>query len=147
MTEAKPFEAFPGDALTFLQDLRANNERAWFNEHKKTYETAIKQPAEAFCRAMATALETLTDQPHGHKIFRIHRDVRFSKDKTPYNTHLHIAFTPSCRHAGHPRHHPGSSAWIPTASPSAPEFSFLTRPTLDVFASACSVKTVLISQS
>lgn len=95
MTETIPFEGFTGDAIAFLQNLRANNARAWFNEHKKTYETAIKMPAQAFCHAMTASLETLTGKPHGHKIFRIHRDVRFSKDKTPYNTHLHIAFMPT----------------------------------------------------
>ena len=51
---------------------------------------------------MAAALETLTDEPHGHKIFRIHRDVRFSKDKTPYNTHLHIAFMSASRSSAAP---------------------------------------------
>ena len=95
MTATTPFEGFSDGALAFLRDLRANNERAWFNDHKKTYEDAIKKPAQAFCHAMTASLEALTGKPHGHKIFRIHRDVRFSKDKTPYNTHLHIAFMPT----------------------------------------------------
>jgi uncharacterized protein (TIGR02453 family) len=43
---------------------------------------------------MAAALDDLTGKPHGHKIFRVHRDVRFSKDKTPYNAYLRIAFIP-----------------------------------------------------
>jgi len=94
MTETTSFEGFSKDALTFLRDLRANNERAWFSDHKTTYETAIKRPAQAFSAAMTTALQTVTGTPHGYKIFRIRRDVRFSKDKTPYNTHLHIAFMP-----------------------------------------------------
>ena len=95
MTEPAAFRGFSDDALTFLQDLRANNERAWFNDHKSIYEQAIKQPAAAFSSAMTATLEELTKTPHGYKIFRIHRDVRFSKDKTPYNTHLHIAFLPA----------------------------------------------------
>ena len=100
MTETLPFEGFTGDAIAFLQDLRANNERVWFNEHKKTYETAIKQPAQAFCHAMTTGLEALTGKPHGHKIFRIHRDVRFSKDKTPYQPRLHFVFWRGAKPAG-----------------------------------------------
>ena len=94
MTEASPFRAFSNDAIDFLRDLRVNNERAWFNAHKATYEREIKRPAEAFSMAMTAALEILTGRPHGHRIFRIHRDVRFSKDKTPYKSHLHIAFMP-----------------------------------------------------
>ncbi len=92
MTGATDFEGFSKDAITFLGDLRANNDRAWFNDHKKIYEREIREPAKAFASTMAPALEDLTGRPHGYKIFRIHRDVRFSKDKTPYNAHLHIAF-------------------------------------------------------
>lgn len=102
MTGAGPFHGFSKDAITFLRDLRANNDRTWFNDHKKIYERAIKQPAQAFCAAMTAALEDLTARPHSHKIFRIHRDVRFSKDKTPYNTHLHIAFMPDGKKSSAP---------------------------------------------
>ncbi len=94
MSETIDFQGFSRDAIAFLSDLRANNDRAWFNDHKKVYEHEIREPAKAFATATATALKALTGKPHGHKIFRIHRDVRFSKDKTPYNTHLHIAFIP-----------------------------------------------------
>ena len=94
MTEAIDFRGFSRDAIAFLSDLRANNDRAWFNDRKKVYEREIREPAKAFAVATASALKELTGKPHGHKIFRIHRDVRFSKDKTPYNTHLHIAFVP-----------------------------------------------------
>jgi uncharacterized protein (TIGR02453 family) len=85
------FQGFPG-AMQFLADLRANNERAWFTAHKATYETAVRGPAEAFVAAVRPELEALAERPLGAKIFRIHRDVRFSKDKSPYNTHLHIGF-------------------------------------------------------
>ena len=89
-----PFTGFSKQALNFLKELDGNNNREWFAEHKKTYETEIKSPAGIYCDLMAEELEKLTGHAHRSKLFRIHRDVRFSKDKTPYNTHVHIAFTP-----------------------------------------------------
>lgn len=89
------FAGFSKDAVAFLKNLEANNTRAWFNANKKIYETEIKKPASIFSEAMAVCLHDLTDRTHSAKIFRIHRDIRFAKDKTPYNTHLHIAFTPA----------------------------------------------------
>lgn len=94
MAETVPFSGFSKEAVAFLSDLRANNNRDWFNANKTIYEREIKHPAEVFASAIAGALETLTTRPHRHKTFRIHRDIRFSKDKTPYNTHVHIAFMP-----------------------------------------------------
>jgi len=88
-----PFLGFP-DAVAFLTDLRANNDRAWFTAHKARYERSCKAPAEAFMAALRPELEALAGVPLGGKLFRIHRDVRFSKDKSPYNTHIHIGFQP-----------------------------------------------------
>jgi len=98
----KTFAGFSGDAVQFLKDLKANNKREWFNANKKVYETEIKKPAETFCEAMIKDLDGLTGRTHSSKIFRIHRDVRFSKDKTPYNTHLHIGFMPTSDMAAPP---------------------------------------------
>ena len=86
---------FPEGAVAFLADLRANNNRDWFTQNKARYEQAVKQPAQTFCDEICPRLEALTGRPHSAKIFRIYRDVRFSKDKTPYNTHLHISFSPT----------------------------------------------------
>ena len=88
------FDSFPPEALSFLSDLKANNTKDWFAENKATYEEQVKEPGKQFADAMALALRELTGCDHGSKVFRIHRDVRFSKDKTPYNAHLHIAFMP-----------------------------------------------------
>lgn len=88
------FSKFPAETVGFLKDLKANNTRAWFAENKAIYERAIKHPADAFGITMAARLEALTGLPHRPKIFRIHRDIRFSKDKTPYNGHLHVSFRP-----------------------------------------------------
>lgn len=89
--------AFPTDTVTFLTELHANNNRDWFKQHKSRYEQFIKGPANEFCNLMCQELQQITAKSHGTKIFRVHRDVRFSKDKTPYNAHLHISFLP----AGH----------------------------------------------
>ncbi|WP_170350787.1 DUF2461 domain-containing protein [Ruegeria atlantica] len=88
------FESFSSEALGFLEGLEANNTKDWFAAHKTTYETQLKDPSKHFADGMAGALQDLTGQGHRSKIFRIYRDVRFSKDKTPYNAHLHIAFIP-----------------------------------------------------
>lgn len=88
------FSKFPKESVRFLKDLKTNNNRDWFHANKTMYDRAIKSPAKAFGAAMAADLETLTGIPHAAKIFRINRDLRFSKDKTPYNTHLHMSFLP-----------------------------------------------------
>ncbi|MCV3270733.1 DUF2461 domain-containing protein [Roseobacter sinensis] len=88
------FDHFSPAALTFLRDLKANNRRDWFQANKPVYEAEIRDPAKHFGVAMSAALEALTGAPHLPKIYRINRDIRFSKDKTPYNTHLHLSFAP-----------------------------------------------------
>lgn len=80
------------ETVRFLAELRDNNDRDWFARHKDRYEQVLKHPAEAFAAAMADELSAWRGAPHDHRIFRIHRDVRFSKDKTPFNAHLHISF-------------------------------------------------------
>ncbi len=89
-----PFDSFSPEALSFLGDLKANNSKDWFAANKSTYEAHLKEPGKRFADAMALSLRDLTCHDHFSKVFRIHRDVRFSKDKTPYNAHLHLAFTP-----------------------------------------------------
>ncbi len=96
--ETRDFAGFPTEAMPFLADLKANNTREWFTAHKAVYERAVKAAGEEFVAAIAPRLEALAGEPVRPKIFRIHRDVRFSKDKRPYNAHLHIGF-----HAGEPK--------------------------------------------
>lgn len=93
MNELTPhFPGFPPQAMRFLADLKANNDRVWFSAHRDVYEAAIRGPAEALIAALTPQLEAMSGEPVTPKIFRIHRDVRFSKDKSPYTTHLHIGF-------------------------------------------------------
>ena len=86
---ATPFEGFPPEAITFLADLAANNDRAWFTPRKAEYEALLKRPMEALCAALAERFAAhdlpLTSDPV-RSPFRIYRDVRFSEDKSPYKT-------------------------------------------------------------
>jgi uncharacterized protein (TIGR02453 family) len=80
-------------AIAFFERLKANNTKAFYEAHKVFYRDEIKKPAELMGDLFAEDLARLTGKPHGSKLFRIHRDVRFSKDKTPYNTHLHLLWS------------------------------------------------------
>src|SRR5436190_12324339 len=85
------FPGFPG-AQGFLDGLAQHNGRAWFAAHKTDYERTFRGPAEAFVACVEPELSRIAGAPVTGRIFRIHRDVRFAKDKRPYNAHLHIAF-------------------------------------------------------
>lgn len=92
---AAPFTGFTREAIQFLADLAANNERAWFGPRKADYERLLKQPMEALCIALAERFEArgipLLADPQ-RSPFRIYRDTRFSRDKSPYKTHLAANF-------------------------------------------------------
>ena len=91
------FDGFPRETIAFLTDLGANNEKAWFEAHRAGYERCFVDPALALVEALAPVAATLTP-PHkaearlNGSLRRIHRDVRFSKDKTPYNPQIHLIF-------------------------------------------------------
>jgi len=78
------------DARAFLTKLAANNTRDWWQDNKATYDEKLKAPALALLDVLCPPLSDLTEASVKPKLFRPHRDVRFSKDKTPYNTHLHM---------------------------------------------------------
>ena len=88
------FSAFSSDVPAFLAELNENNSKDWFAANKARYDDGIKAPAQEFGAAMCAVLEQATDMPHKAKLYRVYRDVRFSKDKTPYNAHLHMSFIP-----------------------------------------------------
>jgi uncharacterized protein (TIGR02453 family) len=93
---------FSPQTLTFLGDLAGNNTREWFAANRKAYEQAVKNPAAWFVDAVVSELAAQTGKQWSGRIFRINRDVRFSKDKTPYNTHVHIGFQPEGTTRGGP---------------------------------------------
>ncbi|MEO0930803.1 MAG: TIGR02453 family protein [Pseudomonadota bacterium] len=84
------FTALQRDAVAFFDQLAQNNNRDWWQVNKKTYDTKLKAPALTLLDQLTEPLSALADAPIKSKLFRPHRDVRFSKDKTPYNTHLHM---------------------------------------------------------
>ncbi len=92
---AASFPGYPKEGLTFLRQLAKNNTREWFRKNKSTYETAVKAPTVALVEALNTKLESFApDYVADPKkaIFRQHRDTRFSKDRTPYKTHVSAVF-------------------------------------------------------
>ncbi|MBX7051451.1 MAG: DUF2461 domain-containing protein [Flavobacteriales bacterium] len=78
---------FNQDYLQFFKDLAANNNRDWFQANKKRYESSVKKPFELFVADLISELKkhdkSINIKP-SDAIFRINRDIRFSKDKTPY---------------------------------------------------------------
>jgi uncharacterized protein (TIGR02453 family) len=81
---------FTPDAIEFFRELELNNDRDWFAVNKKRYEASVKKPLERFVeRLIERYREYEPDIAIAPKdsLFRIHRDVRFSKDKAPYKTH------------------------------------------------------------
>jgi uncharacterized protein (TIGR02453 family) len=86
--------SFSPDLFAFLRELAGHNDRAWFNANKARYEQELKEPALAFVEDMAYRLPQVAPHLTADKrsLFRIHRDTRFSKDKTPYKTHVGIYF-------------------------------------------------------
>lgn len=85
-----PFQSLIPDAQGFLSELSKNNTRDWFHAHKPRYDTALKGPAMALLDVVSADLQHLTGAHVTPKLFRPQRDVRFSKDKTPYHLHLHM---------------------------------------------------------
>lgn len=84
------FDQFISQTQSFLRMLTQNNNRDWFLANKETYDQQLKGPAAALLEEMTPRLRDMTGFDIAPKLFRPHRDVRFSKDKTPYKTHLHM---------------------------------------------------------
>lgn len=89
------FSGFRPEAVDFLAELSQNNERAWFQPRKAEFERLLKEPLEAMCAALDAAFRArgipLMADP-ARSPFRIYRDVRFSKDKSPYKTNVGASF-------------------------------------------------------
>lgn len=104
--ERAGFQGFSPAAIQFLVDLAANNDRSWFQPRKAEYERLLKEPMEQLVGALAerfaaAGLPLLADPKRSP--FRIYRDTRFSKDKSPYKTHMAASFPwLSMSDGGHP---------------------------------------------
>jgi len=93
------FNGFSTDAVRFYEELTTHNNREWFQENKIRYQDGVLKPAQAFVETLGERLKILSpafqydSRTSGvGSILRIYRDIRFSKDKTPYKTHLGIVF-------------------------------------------------------
>lgn len=99
MAGKSDFDGFSKKTIKFYRDLAKNNNREWFTENKDNYTENVIHPAQDFILVMGERLKKLSKTVRADprtngsgSIFRIYRDVRFSKDKTPYKTALGILF-------------------------------------------------------
>ena len=89
---------FSPPLFVFLEQLRRNNRRPWFLKHKQEFEEHARQPSLRFITDLRWRLREISPwlvadpKPNGGSLFRIYRDVRFSKDKSPYKTHIGMNF-------------------------------------------------------
>lgn len=90
---ADGFDKMVDAARSFFAELERNNSRDWFHPRKAQYEAQIRRPAELLADLIAEDLARITGRPHRPKVFRIYRDMRFSGDKTPLKTHLHVIWS------------------------------------------------------
>jgi uncharacterized protein (TIGR02453 family) len=81
------FAGWPGEAVEFFEDLEEDNTKSFWQAHIETYETSVKRPTEEL-------LAELEPEFGAGRLFRPYRDVRFSKDKSPYKTNIAAAIGP-----------------------------------------------------
>lgn len=97
------------DLFRFLEELKANNDRIWFKSNQARFEQTVREPLLAFIAAFEEPLANISPsmlaiaKKSGGSMFRIHRDTRFSKDKSPYKTWAAVQF----------RHEAGRDAHAP----------------------------------
>ena len=93
-----PESHFSKDLFRFLKELKTNNNREWFGKNKQRFETSVRDPFLRFITDFAPMLHGISPRfvadpkPSGGSLFRIYRDIRFSKDKSPYKTHVAANF-------------------------------------------------------
>lgn len=95
MVTTSVFPGFSPEAVGFLRDLAAHNDRTWFQPRKAEFERLFKEPMEELCIALSNEFAArslpFTADPRTSP-FRIYRDIRFSRDKSPYKTHMSASF-------------------------------------------------------
>jgi len=99
MGQEEQFSGFPEECLEFLANLELNNNRKWFKDHREEYDQFVVSPAQEFIASLGELLASEIDgivydtSPGGRgSLMRIYRDVRFSRDKTPYHTSMRMVF-------------------------------------------------------
>jgi uncharacterized protein (TIGR02453 family) len=89
------FPGFPPEALQFFRALARHNNRDWFQPRKSLFEEQVKQPMRELVEALNIAMKSFAPEyatDPDKAIYRIYRDTRFSKDKTPYKDHIAASF-------------------------------------------------------
>ena len=97
MSDIGVFDGFHDPTFEFLRGIAANNDKAWFDAHKKDYKAHFVGAGQALAVALGKRLRPLhpgvqVEPRVNGSLFRINRDIRFSKDKTPYKTNLDMFF-------------------------------------------------------
>ncbi len=97
MPDNEPFQGFSQETVRFFRGLKRNNDRAWFERHRETYEHHVLAPARAFVVALGGRLKSIAPRlvavpKVNGSIFRLNRDTRFSLDPSPYKTNLGLYF-------------------------------------------------------
>jgi uncharacterized protein (TIGR02453 family) len=90
-----PFEGFPREGIAFLGRLKKNNNRPWFQKHKGDYEDLVRFPMQCFVASLGERMAHVAPEfsfDPKRSIFRIYRDTRFSRNKTPYKTNIAASF-------------------------------------------------------
>ena len=90
-----PFEGFPPEGIAFLKSLKRNNNRPWFQKHKQEYEENVRFPMQCLIAELAQRMADVAPEMEFNprrSIFRINRDIRFSKNKDPYKTNIAASF-------------------------------------------------------
>ena len=98
------FPGFPEETVRFFLDLRFHNESSWFHDHREAYETYVRKPFSEFIEAMTPTVMRIADDMETRPnkcLARINRDIRFTRDKSPYRDHMWMLF----RRAGEEREH------------------------------------------
>jgi len=96
--EIDTFDGFGPDAIGFLKGLEADNSKAYFDRNRDVYDLQVRRPLQQLClavgdRLMAGPAQAIDYEPKiGRSMFRINRDLRFGKDKTPYHPHLDLVW-------------------------------------------------------
>lgn len=91
MADTAPFTGFGKQAMDFLKALGFHQDREWFHENKKLYDAELRGPLCSFVADASARMEKESIPLFGTQkssLFRINRDIRFSKEKHPYNTHV-----------------------------------------------------------
>jgi uncharacterized protein (TIGR02453 family) len=93
------FQGYPEEGLSFLKSLAKNNNRDWFNKRKEIFQNCVQKPTQDFVFVLGQRLHSLSPQlvydtglDGRGSIMRIYRDLRFSKDKSPYKKYVGITF-------------------------------------------------------